>query len=157
MKPSDFLHWKETNEADKIEYYNDNRKHGIIEVFCRIKLPYKFYEVANMLSIIYEAKSFDDYVSGRIYEEIERYIQHGTEPIGDAVLSHITSKETEWHSAEEKKEVKEKVKENDLGLISKHEADKWLESKRQQIKQQKESEAESDYFACDKPETSNEV
>ena len=57
MSP-DFIDWKETNEADKIDYYN-NRKHGIIEIFCRVKIPYKFYEIANGISRLYNLKSFE--------------------------------------------------------------------------------------------------
>ena len=72
MSSSDLLDWKETNEMDKIEYYNNNdndgQKHGIAEVFVKIRLPHKFYEIANALSIIYNSKSFDDYVSANDFE-----------------------------------------------------------------------------------------
>ena len=98
MSP-DFIDWKETNEADKIDYYND-RKHGIIEIFYKIKLPYKFYEVANALSIIYNIKSFDDYVSELVYKDIEKLLD-GTEIVSDCIINKITGEKTDWHEKEE--------------------------------------------------------
>ena len=113
-----FSNWEETEEADKIDYYND-RKHGIIQIFCRIRLPYKFYEVANAISIIYDLKSFDDYVSRLVYEDIENQIHNGTDVFGDSVLNKITGEQTYWHTAEE--DSKEKA---DLGLPSREEVEK---------------------------------
>jgi hypothetical protein len=96
-----WLNWKETNEADKIEYYNDDgQKHGINEIFVKIRLPHKFYEIANSLSIIYNSKSFDDYVSALVYEDIERLLM-GAEEIGDAVVHKMTGEKTLYHSKEE--------------------------------------------------------
>ena len=112
MFSSDLLDWKETNEVDKIEYYNNNdgQKHGIAEVFVRIRLPHKFYEIANALSITYNSKSFDDYVSALVYEDIERLLM-GPEEIGDAILNKITGEKTEYHNKEETTEEVEVIKE----------------------------------------------
>lgn len=101
---SNFLHWEETNDADKIDYQND-RKHGIIEIFCRVRLPYKFYEIANGISILYNLKSFDDYVSELVYEDIEKLLD-GTEIVGDCIINKITGEKTDWHSKEEPEESK---------------------------------------------------
>ena len=97
-KMSSWIDWKETNEEDKIDYYND-RKHGIIEIFARVKLPYKFYEIANAISILYKLKSFDDYVSELVYEDIERLLD-GTEIVGDTIVHNITGEKTDWHEKE---------------------------------------------------------
>lgn len=105
---SSWTDWKETNEADKIEYY-DNQKHGITEIFVRVRLPYKFYEIAHTQSVIYHLKSFDDYVWSLVYKDIENYIQNGTDIIGDAILNKVTGEKTYWHTAEE-----EEKKEDDL-------------------------------------------
>ena len=98
-----WLDWKETNEADKIDYY-DKQKHGIVEIFVKIRLPHKFYEIANSVSIIYNMKSFDDYVSSLVYDDIERLLD-GTEMIGDAVLHKFTCEKTEEYHC---KEIKQK-------------------------------------------------
>jgi hypothetical protein len=96
---SNFLNWKENFEPDKIEYYND-RKHGIVEIFVKVRLPYKFYEIANCISILYNLKSFDDYVSATVYEDIERLLI-GPEEIGDAIMNKITGeKKTLYHCKE---------------------------------------------------------
>ncbi len=94
------MNWTETNDEDKIDYYDD-RKHGIIQVYCRIRLPYKFYEVANALSILYNLRSFDDYVSELVYEDVEHQVQMNPEMIGDCMVNKITGEQTHWHTAEE--------------------------------------------------------
>ena len=96
-----WINWKETYETDKIEYYNDDgQKHGITEIFVKVKLPHKFYEIANSVSIIYNMKSFDDYVSSLVYQDIERLLM-GPEEIGDAVVHKMTGEKTLYHSKEE--------------------------------------------------------
>ena len=115
-----FSNWEETNEADKINYHDD-RKHGIIQIFARVRLPYKFYEVANAISIIYGLKSFDDYVSCLVYEDIENQIHNGTDVFGDCILNKITGEQTYWHTAE-KEEAKVTIPY--LGLPSREEVEK---------------------------------
>ena len=130
---SDFLDWKETNKEDKIEYYKD-RKHGIIEIFARVRLPYKFYEIASGISILYNLKTFDAYVSELVYEDIERLLD-GTEIVGDCIINKITGGKTDWHNAESNKQdspttTAEKEADintfPDLGLPSREEVEsKW--------------------------------
>ena len=122
-KMSSWLDWKETIETDKIEYY-DRQKHGITEIFIKVRLPHKFYEIANSVSIIYNMKSFDDYVSSLVYQDIERLLD-GTEEIGDAILHKFTGEKTEYHSKEES-DSKDSTKTDTTELPSKEEVEsKW--------------------------------
>jgi hypothetical protein len=53
---------------------NDNRirNDGIIEVFVSLKIPTKVYEVAYGFHKIADYKSFDEYVSDMVTQDIER-------------------------------------------------------------------------------------
>ena len=77
---------KEKHETDK------NNQKPEIEIFCRIRIPLNFYEIANVLSIIHNMKSFDEYVSQLVYNDIER-LMDGVVIIEYVILNKISGRD----------------------------------------------------------------
>jgi hypothetical protein len=59
---------------DEIEYQQE-QKRGTVEIFVTLKLPINIYETAAGLYRIADFKSFDDYVSSCVAEDIMRLEQ----------------------------------------------------------------------------------
>ncbi len=78
---------------DKIDYDQEQR-HGVVEIFVTLRLPVNCYEAAARLSRINDYKSFDDYVSHYVMNDLEMMAQG--EVADDLVISKITDKNSPW-------------------------------------------------------------
>jgi len=78
---------------DKIDYYQE-QKHGIVEIFVTLRLPINAYETAAGLYRIADFKSFDDYVSDCVMQDLDLMSQG--EVADDVVISKITGKNSPW-------------------------------------------------------------
>jgi hypothetical protein len=76
-----------------IEYRQEQRT-GLVEIFVKLTLPINAYETAAGLYRIADYKTFDDYVSDCVMNDLEQMCQG--EVADDVVISKLTQRETEF-------------------------------------------------------------
>ncbi len=69
---------------DQYDYYQE-QKHGIVEIFVTLRLPINAYETAAGLYRIADFKSFDDYVSDCVMNDLD--MMCGGEVADDLIIS----------------------------------------------------------------------
>jgi len=74
--------------------YRQEQKQGLVEIFVKLNLPIKAYETATGLYRICDYKSFDDYVSDCVMNDLEMMCQG--EVADDVVISKLTGRETQF-------------------------------------------------------------
>ena len=74
--------------------YRQEQKQGLVEIFVKLTLPIKAYETAAGLYRISDYKTFDDYVSDCVMNDLEMMCQG--EVADDVVISKLTGRETEF-------------------------------------------------------------
>lgn len=78
---------------DQYDYYQE-QKHGIVEVFVTLRLPINAYELAAGLYRIADFKSFDDYVSDCVMNDLD--MMCGGEVADDLIISKIKAEPSPW-------------------------------------------------------------
>jgi hypothetical protein len=74
--------------------YRQEQKQGLVEIFVKLTLPIKAYETAAGLYRIADYRSFDDYVSDCVMQDLALMCQG--EVADDVVISKLTGRETEY-------------------------------------------------------------
>ncbi len=78
---------------DQYDYYQE-QKHGIVEVFVTLRLPINAYETAAGLYRIADYKSFDDYVSDCVMNDLDM-MTHG-EVSDDLIHEKLKGEPSLW-------------------------------------------------------------
>jgi hypothetical protein len=74
--------------------YRQEQKQGLVEIFVKLTLPISAYETAAGLYRIADYKTFDDYVSDCVMQDLEMMCQG--EVADDVVISKLTGRQTEF-------------------------------------------------------------
>lgn len=74
--------------------YRQEQKQGLVEIFVKLTLPIKAYETAAGLYRIEDYKSFDDYVSDCVMQDLD-LVRQG-QVADDMVITKLTGKETDF-------------------------------------------------------------
>jgi len=81
-------------KVDNHDMYYQDQKEGIVEIFVTLRLPVNMYEAAAGLYRVADFRSFDDYVSSCVVDDLELMTQG--EMADDIVIKKISRKNSPW-------------------------------------------------------------